>query len=423
MVNTEREIISAMIFFKQHIPFILANLDEDSFFDSSNKAIFKKIVELYQRQEDFDIFVLMDLLPDHKRFFLECEQYVLGVGNLISQQFVLDRIKKLKNYRSKRELLAAITAELNYAEPDFEKIEEMARSGKVINWLKEDGDFRAAFEEYLESKEHERVSNITTGFPSFDKETGPYQHGEILAVMGRTTAGKTWVVLNIIANLCKVCNEKIGLFSLEMSKPAIVQRIMQIWYNAYWREIDEMRLAGEIHYDDFLAHYEQRLNVYGKIYSVFELEKIVEKDSLDIIVIDFLQLLKKERKAKSRYEQITNLMEELKQLAKTKNIFIILAVQVSREGKSGGDPVTIDMARESGTIEEDSDFIIGCWQPWLKDQTNEYWNGKMCMQLLKNKRGQVVGCEFGFDYKSGRIWETQNFISPIKGEQKPWKLN
>jgi len=131
MVNTEREIIAAMIFFKQHIPFILANLDEDSFFDSSNKTIFKKIVELYQRQEDFDIFVLMDLLPDQRRFFLECEQYVLGVGNLISQQFVLDRIKKLKNYRSKRELLAEITAELNYPEPDFEKIEEMARSGKV----------------------------------------------------------------------------------------------------------------------------------------------------------------------------------------------------------------------------------------------------------------------------------------------------
>jgi len=85
--------------------------------------------------------------------------------------------------------------------------------------------------------------------------------------------------------------------------------------------------------------------------------------------------------------------------------------------------VTIDMARESGTIEEDSDFIIGCWQPWLKDQHDEYWNGKMCMQLLKNKRGQIAGCEFGFDYKSGRIWETQNFISPIKGEQKPWKLN
>jgi len=423
MTNTEKEILSAMIFFKQHIPLILANLDEDCFFDSSNKIIFKKIVELYQNQEDFDIFVLMDLLPEQRKFFLECEQYVLGVGNLISQQFILDRIKKLKSYRSKNELLKEIAAQANYPEPDFEKIEEIARSGKVINWLKENGDFKVAFEEYLKNKSSENNSNITTGFPTFDKQTGPYQHGEILAIMGRTTAGKTWVALNIIANLCKTCSEKIGLFSLEMSKPAIMQRIMQIWYNSYWREIDDLRYAGEIHYDDFLSHYEERLNIYSKIYSVFELEKIIEKDNLEIIVIDFLQLLKKEKKARSRYEQITGLMEELKQLAKNKNIFIILAVQISREGKSGGDPVTIDMARESGAIEEDSDFIIGCWQPWLKDQHDEYWNGKMCMQLLKNKRGQIAGCEFGFDYKSGRIWETQNFISPIKGEQKPWKLN
>ena len=98
-------------------------------------------------------------------------------------------------------------------------------------------------------------------------------------------------------------------------------------------------------------------------------------------------------------------------MAKNKDIIIFLLIQLSRKGEGGWVPVTIDMARGSGTIEENCDFLVGIWNPNLypdiDEKEAEYWRGKLAVKLLKNKRGITIGTQCHFDQYTGKIYEVE----------------
>ena len=225
--------------------------------------------------------------------------------------------------------------------------------------------------------------------------------------MGRTTTGKTFVSINILNSIINKTNVNIGYFSLEMSKATLVERMMQIHFDQSRFEISRMVKEKILFHDDFLEKYKD-LKVYGRIYSVSDISRLVERDGLKIIFIDFLQLIRKTR-GKSLYENVTHQIEELKELAKNKGVVIFLLIQLSRKGEGGWIPVTIDMARDSGTIEENCDFLIGIWNPSLypdiDDESTEEWKGKLAIKLLKNKRGITIGTTCSFNSDTGKIYE------------------
>jgi len=404
MLNIEKQILATTIVFQELAPVLFSNLDEDSFIGLENQKIFKTMKELYETGNSFDRFMLLDLLPGSSDFLISLGEYTEGINIKLTSSFLRERIELIKRNRAKKALLSQILEEANNPFPDFEKITQIAESGQLIDSLEEKGDFREAINEYLKWKDKTKTG-ITLGFPSFDYKTGNYNYGELLAIMGRTTAGKTWVSLNIIAHLINTTDIPTGLFSLEMVKAAVIERMMQLWFNIYWNEIDEKRKSAELNIEEFSRHYQRNLKIYSRVYSVYEIAEIIKRDKLKIVFIDYLQLIKKGKEGRSRYEKVTYLTEEIKEIAKNQEVFIVMMVQITREGEGGWEPVTFDMARESGVIEENSDFIIGCWQPSLKEGSDEYWNDKLCMKLLKNKRGPIIGCEFSFDKNSRKIYE------------------
>ena len=372
------------------------------------------------RRETLLTGILLDLLPDKSDFLTSLSGYVEGVSAKVASTFLAERIRVIKGSQAKKALLSQIHEEANSSYPDFEQIIDIAESGRLVESSKEKGDFQTAIDEYMEWKDLDKTK-ISLGFPAFDHRTGNYHYGELLAVMGRTTAGKTWAGLNIINHLISVSGDRIGLFSLEMAKAGVVERMMQLFFNMYWRELDEKREARELCLEEFIGRYREKLMIYSRIYSVFEIADIIKRDRLKIVFIDYLQLMKKGSEGRSRYEKVTYLTEEIKEVAKNQDVFIVMMVQITREGEGGWEPVAIDMARESGAIEENSDFIVGCWQPSLKEGAEECWDGKLCMKLLKNKRGPTIGCEFSFDKDSRRIYENCEGISKLGKERKNGK--
>lgn len=420
MINTEKQVLATVIVFPETAPLFFNNLGENSFLGLDNRKVYETVKGLWKTGNSFDRYVLLDLLPDKSDFLTSLSGYVEGVSAKAAGSFLTERIRMIKGSRSKKILLSQIHEEANSPYPDFERIIETAESGRLVELSKEEGDFQVAFDEYMEWKDSDKTK-ISLGFPAFDHRTGNYHYGELLAVMGRTTAGKSFVGLNIINHLVSVSDDLIGLFSLEMVKAAVVERMMQLFFNVYWKELDEKREAKELYLEDFISRYKQRLKIYSRIYSVFEIANIIKRDRLQIVFIDYLQLMKKGSEGRSRYEKVTYLTEEIKEVAKNQDVFIVMMVQITREGEGGWEPVTIDMARESGAIEENSDFIVGCWQPSLKEGAEECWEGKLCMKLLKNKRGLTIGCEFSFDKDSRRIYEICEGISKPRKERKNGK--
>jgi len=272
----------------------------------------------------------------------------------------------------------------------------------------ESGDFNVAFEEYLNWKSKKRT-NVNTGYALFDNRMDDFLYGELIGIMGRTFTGKTFFALNILKHLLNNTALKIGFFSLEMSKATIVERMMQLEYKMSRYEIGGKVRDGSLNLNLFLDRYKS-LNVYSHIYSVNEIAGIIERDGLNIVFIDFLQQLKKPRGQKL-YESTTNQMSELKEVAKNQEVVIFLMIQLSRKAEGGWLPVTIDMARDSGSIEEDCDFLMGIWNlglnPNIKEDKKTKYQGQITIKLLKNKRGTTIGDEFWFDKETGEIKEVE----------------
>ena len=406
MINTERAILAIAIQYPEHLETVLANCDDGFFNWPENQKIYETIKGLYEGKSLTDWETIIDLLIGQIKvsWFMAMQETLRGTYPSGIEALLLEKIKLVKEEKAKKVILSMIERELQGHVPDFNRILEMAERGKVIRIIHENADFQTAYNAYLQWKE-QRPTNITTGLLSFDKLTDNIDFGEIFMIMGRTTTGKTFCALNILERLLSHVTEKIGFFSHEMSKAAITERMMQLFFGLSRWDLKRKLVINELEEGPFLEKYRD-LNVYGRVYTVREIDKLVARDGLKIVFIDYLQLIRKDE-GKSLTEKTSFVMQEIKELAKNREAVVFLMVQITRKGEGGWVPVTIDMARDSGAIEENSDFIIGVWDPSLKDKAPAKYDGQLRMRLLKNKRGPTIGITCSFSKISGEIYELE----------------
>jgi len=406
VIDTERSILAIMIQFPEHVETVLINCDDGFFKWPENQRVFKTIKDLYIGKSLTDWETIIDLLKSEipATWFMSMQDTLRGTYPMGIEATLLEKIKIVKEDKAKRALLAEINKELLGHTPNFDRLGALVDKGKVIKFAQEETDFQAAYDAYLQWKER-RPTNIVTGFPTFDRLTDNFDYGELVSVMGRTTTAKTWTALNILNRLISHVDAKIGFFSMEMAKSALIERMMQLDFELSRYDVHKERIAGRLNEKEFFDKYRD-LNVYGRVYSVKEVERLVDRDGLKIIFLDYLQLMKV-GEGNSIYEKTTYRMQETKEMAKNKGVMVFLMVQLSRKAEGGWIPVTIDMARESGSIEESSDFIIGTWDPSLQEGASVKHDGQLRMRLLKNKRGPTIGITCSFSKISGKIYELE----------------
>lgn len=406
MINTERSILAICIQYPEHMETVLANCDDGFFKWVENQKIYETIKDLHVDKSLTDWDTIIDLLKGEvpASWFMAMQETLRGTYPMGLETLLLEKIKLVKEDKAKKAILSEIQKELQGHAPNFDRLLELVNKGKVIRLTQEQADFQAAYDAYINWKER-RPTNIITSFPTFDRLTDNFDYGELVSVMGRTTTGKTFCALNILNRLIPHVDAKIGFFSMEMSKSALIERMMQLHFGLSRYDVYKERIAGRLDEKEFFDLH-QDLNIYGRVYSVKEVERLVDRDGLKIVFLDYLQLMKM-GEGKSIYEKTTYRMQETKEMAKNKGIMIFLMVQLSRKAEGGWIPVSIDMARESGAIEESSDFIIGTWDPSLKEGAPAKYDGQIRMKLLKNKRGPTMGITCSFSKVSGRIYELE----------------
>ena len=410
MIEIEKYIVSACIEYPGFAYIAFDNLDELDFQNTDNRKIFIQIKKFRDEKININwsnVFIYLKGFVN-EGYLPELTKYSLGLHPLGMVSYLTDKVRLLKRELTKKKLLIEIKRELENPSFEIEKVVEIAQRGMMVYRKDESGDFNVAFEEYLNWKSKKRT-NVNTGYALFDNRMDDFLYGELIGIMGRTFTGKTFFALNILKHLLNNTALKIGFFSLEMSKATIVERMMQLEYKMSRYEIGGKVRDGSLNLNLFLDRYKS-LNVYSHIYSVNEIAGIIERDGLNIVFIDFLQQLKKPRGQKL-YESTTNQMSELKEVAKNQEVVIFLMIQLSRKAVGGWLPVTIDMARDSGSIEEDCDFLMGIWNlglnPNIKEDKKTKYQGQITIKLLKNKRGTTIGDEFWFDKETGEIKEVE----------------
>ena len=262
-----------------------------------------------------------------------------------------------------------------------------------------------SFESYRKNY-HKVTPKFQTGFPKTDNLlNGGIRQGSIMTVGARPSTGKTTFAINILKAFTNT-DYKIILFSLEMVAEMIWDRIisdvMDIDYhkaqnhNLTDEQLQEMELVGQAY---------NNLNIIDNISDIERMIGRVYADKPTLCIIDYMQIISSQKDFKDNRQRIDHISRLIKKCAKeTKCTFIVLS-QVTRAGK---DEPTMSDLKESGALEQDSDYVLLLHRPYVQDKSDNISPEETKVKIDKNKFGNTGVIDFRFDGRHQRFTEKES---------------
>lgn len=342
------------------------DIEESDFINMKNKLIAKAIEELKLAKEDISILSVQSKIKGNQKQILE---YISNLGNNIygiTAESCYNRLKELSKKRKVFELAQNILA--NVAEKENIDIYIQDCIDKLNNIEKINTKEKTFVEQIAETtNEIEKNYNnrndysLYTGIFDLDKLTCGLHNQELTIVGARPGMGKTTLTLQIAQEIAKKKN--VVFASLEMSQTQLIQKMIakQSIVNSY-----KMRL-GTLEEGDWekiarasIQLSELNLTINTRVRTIQDIEVIAKrlknKGKLDLLIIDYIQLLKSQGKFNLREQEVAEISRRLKLLSLEINIPIIALCQLNRNANTG-EPTLADL-RESGSLEQDADNII-----------------------------------------------------------------
>ncbi|NLK43366.1 MAG: replicative DNA helicase, partial [Tissierellia bacterium] len=248
------------------------------------------------------------------------------------------------------------------------------------------------------------LTGITTGFIDLDHKLSGLQKSDLVLLAARPSMGKTAFALNLASNAALKGGAKVAIFSLEMSKEQLVQRMISATAHVDLQKI----ISGRLSEDEWL----QIINSMGPLsqadifiddtagISLMEMKaksrRLKIEKGLDLVLIDYLQLMQSESRHESRQQEISAISRGLKALAKELECPVVALSQLSRapELRSDHRPILSDL-RESGAIEQDADVVLFLYRDEYYNQDTEKKNiGEVI--IAKHRNGPTGSIELVF---------------------------
>lgn len=409
----ENNIIAAFITDKSS-HYKIKELSEEFFMTEKSKKIFKIIKNLFLNHEEINIITITNKLTSGKNSTKILEELIKITDEVIINVNIDTYIEKLKDIhlRNKIQKIIVNTAKkINNVEFDVQDIKkELIKnliSIKDERQLDNAESIQDSFTKTLDSIEskHNKSEDFSyfTGFFELDKLTDGLHENELTAIGARPGVGKTAFAINIATNIAKK-KRKVYFCSLEMSSEQLMQRII-----ANYCSINTQFLrTGRIQDNEVIKIADQtndilnlNLKIDTKTREIEELENIVinlkDKNEIDLLIIDYLTLLKSREKYMSRELEVADISRKLKLLALDLHIPIIILVQLNRDAENK--VPCMSNIRESGSIEQNCDNII-----FLHKEDNEKKLVENIKVILEKQRQGGTGVvELKFDKKYSRF--------------------
>jgi len=401
-LESEQSILGAMIIDKEAINTAIENIKAEDFYKEANKEIFETIIELYNRNEPVDLITLSEELK--RRNTLENVgglTYLSNLSNGISTTANTKYYCKIVEEKSVlRRLIKSCDEIMTKSFEDSEEVNriiEMAeksifditqgRNRKGVLPIKEVLLESFSRIEEMASKEG-GLTGLTTGFTDLDNKLSGLQKSDLILLAARPSMGKTALGLNIGLNSALKGDANVAIFSLEMSKEQLVQRMLSSASHVNLQNI----ISGNLNEEEWMKIIEAMGPLsQTKIYiddtagiSLMEMKakcrKLKIEKGLDLIIIDYLQLMQADSYHESRQQEISAISRGLKALAKEMECPVLALSQLSRAPELRADhkPMLSDL-RESGAIEQDADIVLFLYR-------DEYYNP----DTEKKNTGEII---------------------------------
>ncbi len=396
-LEAETAVLGAALLDKEAISKILEIMDETVFYRQAHAEIFRAMIDLYLRNEAVDLVTLSDVLRRNGQFdkiggleYLESlVESVPTSGNVeYHARIVLEKSILRKLIESATEIVSRSFEDTERADEVLDKAEQLifkiSESRLKQTFIPLRGILKHSFElieDLYASKRH--LTGVSSGFPDLDEKTSGFQPSDLVIIAGRPSMGKTAFALNIAQHVAIEEKTPVGIFSLEMSKEQLVQRML-----CSEARVDSHRLrTGYLSDSEWpklttaagLLSEAQIFVDDSPAISMLEMRAKARRLKADadvgIIIVDYLQLVSGSPGVESRQQEISAISRSLKALAKEINVPVLALSQLSRAVEARGGrqqhrPVLSDL-RESGAIEQDADVVLFIYRPEVYDDSME----------------------------------------------------
>ncbi len=415
--EAEGSVLGALLLDKDAVIAVAEFLSPEDFYDERHKDIYNAIISLYEERVPVDVLTVSEKLKKTKALKrIGGASYLTDIANKVPTAAHVEHYGKIvKDLAVKRSLMRAASRLVEFSLDEgmtsadlLDKAESEVFSLSQKNVKKAFISVRDTLAESFDRldelhKQDGGLRGIATGFIDLDNATAGLQKSNLIILAARPGVGKTTLAMNI-AQYAAVTNKKhVGFFSLEMSKEELVDRLL-----VNEADIDAWRLkTGKLDENDF-TKLSNAMGVLAEapIYiddtpalSILEMRtkarRLQVEQGLDLVIVDYLQLARS-RNLENRVQEVSEISQGLKNLARELKIPVIALSQLSRgvESRNIKKPQLSDL-RESGSIEQDADIVMFLWRE--DDEKVE----NMMLDIAKHRNGALASIPLFF--KGDRI--------------------
>jgi len=427
-LDAERSVLGAILLDNNALNTAIETLRPDDFFLDQHRRVFTQMIALAEVQQAIDLITLTEEL--HRRGDLEAAG---GAPYLASLADGMPKVSNVEHYarivKEKAMLRNLIHTTHNIQQRAFEgedgadmildnaesSIFELAEDRVKAGLISVKDIVRDNFER-LEKifKEGKSITGIPTGYVELDKLTSGFQPSELLILAARPSQGKTALALNLAENIAIRAGQPVAIFSLEMSKESLLQRLV-----ASVAQIDAHKFrTGHLSRGDWSSMTEALGTISnaplwvddaGSI-SVLEIgakaRRLKRDKGLSLLIVDYLQLITARGRFGNRQEEVASISRGLKGLAKELQIPVLVLSQLTRAPERDERGPQLSDLRESGAIEQDADVVMFIYRPhFFKAGASPEEREETELRIAKQRNGPTENVKFVFRSRLTRFEE------------------
>ena len=410
--EAEESVLGALFLDRDAIIAVAEFLRPEDFYDERHRDIYVSAIELYEERIPIDVLTVSERLKKKKVLKkVGGSSYLVELANQVPTAAHVEHYGKIvKDFATKRSLMKAASSLVELSMDDGLAADElMDRAESEIFSISQrflGGSFVAVRDALADSfdrldelhKQEGGLRGVPTGYEDLDNTLAGLQKSNLIILAARPGVGKTSLALNIAQNITIKHKRPVGLFSLEMSREELVDRLL-----VAQADIDAWSLkTGKLSEEDFT----KLSNAMGELaeapiyiddtpaLSILEMRtkarRLQVEHGVDLIIVDYLQLARS-RRLENRVQEVSEISQGLKNLARELKIPVLAMSQLSRAVEQRGEkrPQLSDL-RESGSIEQDADVVMFLWCEDEEHREN------MVLDIAKHRNGPLASIKLFF---------------------------
>ncbi len=430
-LEAEQSVLGSILIDNECMEIVATEINVECFYLPQHKAIFSAMMLMYTNSKAIDPVIIADALTKDghydtaggREYLIQLSQSVPSTANIehyvkiVKEKFYLRSLVTVSN-----EIIELATSEAD-ASNVLDRAEQMIydiRQGKDKNGPSKISEIivNDVFNKLtlISGEDKEKYKGIPSGFGMLDKYLTGLNKSDLILIGARPAMGKTSFALNLAQNITMNARKKCVVFSLEMTKEQLAERLLSSQAGV---ESQKLR-TGELTTDEWVRlgnaagqfnDVELYLDDTSGI-TVPEIKSRVRRmKNVDCVIIDYLGLIASATKKENRVQEVSEITRNLKMMAKDLNIPVICCAQLSRgtEGHGKNHKPQLADLRESGSIEQDADIVLFLYREDYyrndvpEDKQDDIDASKTELIVAKNRHGATGSIELSFDKEFTRF--------------------